>query len=101
MSDNTDRATTFYAAIIRELIKAAIRESEPGVPYVTAMRQAYEETFRRIDFENHTVTPTPGHYPLDDASFKLAMVALGFGNFLAWRKTFKLNDDFFVVESDH
>jgi hypothetical protein len=95
-----DKAEIFQRAIFGELIKTAVLESRPGIPYSAAMAAAFEEVFRRIDFENHTVTPSPGRIELLQTDFKIAQVAIDFGNFLAW-KGFRLTDDFFNPITDN
>src|SRR5688572_9152235 len=98
--NDQEKADAFYRDMVRELYKAAIRWSNPGVSYEVAMGRAFEETLHRINFADRTVTTTDDNLgKLRDEEITFGLVAIGFGNFLAW-KGIKLNEDVFV-RSDH
>ncbi len=93
------RPQTFSAAVITEFFMTVESALAPGGDKEAAIAGAFEELFRRLDFENWTVLTSKRHETmLAENAIQCGMLLLRFGNYLA-TKGIVFNEK--ISSSDH
>ena len=92
-SDANNYRERFWAAVYFELFITTERAFQSGLEQNAALASAFEELFRRVDFEAMDVIASANYQTrVDLDGLKYVAIAIAFGNYLAQRGIF-LNGD--------